>query len=204
LHRITVDKSQSSPSSNSSNGQQKSFNTRHTAALSISKIFEDIVTIDAVERCSFTSLTALLSAAIQMSYEARAAADTGEAILALQSQHRLENLLPTMTALATYWPSAEAIDSIFRKLSTEVKDQMRSHFSQLETSIDEFTPTARIETSSNIDQMMWNPNFNGSLAAGWSNIFGVGDANAFDNFEPLGLMDSWLTMPNVENNNFLG
>ncbi|PMD47143.1 hypothetical protein L207DRAFT_575941 [Hyaloscypha variabilis F] len=204
LHRITVDKSQSSPSSNSSNGQQKSLNTRHTAALSISKIFDDIVTIDAVERCSFTSLTALLSAAIQMSYEARAAADTGEAILALQSQHRLENLLPAMTALATYWPSAEAIDSIFRKLSTEVKEQMRSHFSQLETSIDEFTATARPETSSNIDQMMWDPNFNGSLAAGWSNIFGVGDANAFDNFEPLGLMDSWLTMPNAENNNFLG
>ncbi|KAE9363235.1 hypothetical protein N431DRAFT_423752 [Stipitochalara longipes BDJ] len=203
LHRITIEIGESSTSSNSSNEQQKSLNTRHTAALSISKILDDILAIDAVERCSFTSLTALLSAAIQMSYEARSAVGTGEAILALQSQRRLENILPAMTAIAIYWPSAEAIESIFRKFSIEVKEQMKSQLSQLEPNIGEFTLTTRPEISSNTGQTIWNPNFNGSLATGWSNIFGVGDANVFANFEPLGLMDSWLTMSTAENNNFL-
>ena len=198
-----MDANQSSDSSNAGNEQQTSWNTRHTAALSIAKIFDDILAMDAVERCSFTSLTALLSAAIQMSYEARSAANSGEAILALQSQHRLESLLPAMTAIAAYWPSAEAIDSIFRKLSIEVKDHMKSHFSRLESILDEPATASRLEFTPNPDQVMWDPTFNGSLAAGWSNIFGVGDASAFENFESIGMIDSWLTMPTAENNNFL-
>jgi len=44
----------------------------------------------------------------------------------------------------------------------------------------------------------WDASFNGSLAAGWSNIFGIGDVNSFENFESLGPMDSWLTMSNRE------
>ena len=141
---------------------------------------------DAIESCSFTSLTALLSAAIQMSYEARSAATSGDAVLALQSQNRLENMLPAMTAPAAYvraivflnshlhlqttymyslhfhtrhqtyycfrdslheqiadspvfwWPSAEAIDSIFRKLSIEIKEKTMSHLTQLESLRDEY------------------------------------------------------------------
>lgn len=201
LHRITVD-IQSSNSSNSEHEQQKSSSTRHTAALSIAKIFDDIVLMDAVERCSFTSLTALLSAAIQMSYEARSAAASGEIVLALQSQNRLENLLPAMTAIAAYWPSAEAIDSIFRKLSIEVKEQIKTHLSQFGSVSDEYAITGGLEIIPRTDHVtesaLWNPNFNGSLA----NIFGVGDANAFENFESLGLMDSWLTMSTAENNQF--
>jgi transcriptional regulatory protein AMDR len=94
LHRMTTEMNQSSNSSNSGNEQQKSLNARHTAALSIAKIFDDIFAIDDIESCSFTSLTALLSAAIQMSYETRSAATSGEDALALQSQNRLENMLP--------------------------------------------------------------------------------------------------------------
>ena len=208
LHRITVDTNQSSNSSVSEREQQKSSNTRATAALSIAKIFDDIVATDNVERCSFTSLTALLSAAIQMSYEARSAASSGDIVLSLQSQTSLENMLPAMTAIASYWPSADAIDSIFRKLSIEVKDQLKQHFLQLEPTTDEYPTTVGPDITSNTDQVtesvLWDPNFNGSLAAGWSNIFGVGDANTFENFESLGLMDSWLTMSTAENNHFSG
>ncbi|KAG0650901.1 Acetamidase regulatory [Hyphodiscus hymeniophilus] len=208
LHRITIDTNHSSNNNHSSLDQQKSLSTRHTAALSIARLFDDIITMEAIERCSFTSLTALLSAAIQMSYEARSASSNGEVVLAIQSQNRLENMLPAMTAIAAYWPSAEAIDSIFRKLSIEVKEQMKSHFSRLESMRDDYAASATPEVTSTIDQVTelasWDPNFNGSLAAGWSNIFGVGDANPFENFEPLGLMDSWLTMPTAENSRNVG
>lgn len=208
LHRITVESSSSTHSSNAEQVQRKSSSTRHTAALSISKIFDDIITMDAVEKCSFTSLTALLSAAIQMSFESRSAASNGEVVLALQSQCRLESLLPAMKAIAVYWPSAEAIDSIFSKLSMEVKEQTKSYFSRLESIRDERAATDRVDTILSSEDVpesaSWHANFNGSLAAGWSNVFGVGDANAFENFESLGLMDSWLTMSTTENNQFCG
>jgi transcriptional regulatory protein AMDR len=107
LHRITVETNLSSPSSNLEQVNQKSLDIRHTASLSIAKIFDNIVAMKAVESCSFTSLTALFSAAMQMSFEARSAAARGEVVLALQSQTRLENLLPAMKAIAAYSPSAE-------------------------------------------------------------------------------------------------
>jgi transcriptional regulatory protein AMDR len=207
LHRISIDTNQLSHSSVSEQEQHKSLSTRHTAALSISKIFDGIIALRAIERCSFTSLTALLAAAIQMSSEARSAAGSGEVVLALQSQNRLESLLPAMKDIATYWPSSEAIDSIFRKLSIEVKEQTKSYFARLE-SMREAPSTEEAEIMSNSEDVpesaSWDTNFNGSLAAGWSNIFGVGDINSFENLESLGMMDSWLTMPATENTQFSG
>jgi transcriptional regulatory protein AMDR len=207
LHRITIGTDQSSHISNSDHEQQKSLSTRHTAALSIAKIFDDILAMGAIDRCSFTSLTAMLSAAIQMSFEARSAAASGEVVLALQSQSRVESMLPAMKAIAGYWPSAEAIDNIFRKLSAEIKEQTRSYFSRLELMRDEFATADGVETMSNSENLagsaLWDASFNESLAAGWSNIFGIGDANPFENFESLGPMDSWLTM-STESHRFSG
>jgi transcriptional regulatory protein AMDR len=207
LHRITLGADQSRHSSNSDHEQQKSLSTRHTAALSITKIFDDILAMGAVERCSFTSLTALLSAAIQMSFEARSAAASGEVVLALQSQSRVESMLPAMKSIAGYWPSAEAIDNIFRKLSAEIKEQTRSYFSRLESIRDEFVTASGVETTSSSENVTesasWDASFNGSLAAGWSNIFGIGDVNSFENLESLGPMDSWLTM-STESHRFSG
>ena len=141
-----------------------------------------------------------------MSFEARSAAANGEVVLALQSQSRVESMLPAMKSIAGYWPSAEAIDNIFRKLSAEIKEQTRSYFSRLELIRDEFA-TAGVETTSSSENVtesaLWDASFNGSLAAGWSNIFGIGDANSFENFESLGPMDSWLTM-STESHRFSG
>jgi transcriptional regulatory protein AMDR len=208
LHRITIETITSSHSSSSEQEQHKSWSTRHTAALSIAKIFDDIVAMDAIERCSFTSLTALLSAAIQMSFEARSAVTSGEVVLALQSQNRLEQMLPSMKAITSYWPSAEAIDSIFCKLSIEVKEQTKLYFSRLELIHNQGVATDVVEStasSENTQQSaLSDANFGGSLAAGWSNVFGVGDTNAFENFESLGMMDSWLTMSPTDNHQFLG
>ena len=160
----------------------------------------------AVDRCSFTSLTALFSAAMQMSFEARSAAARGEVVLALQSQTRLENLLPAMKAIAAYSPSVEAIVSVFQKLSMEVKEQTKLYFSTLELIQDESATNSGVDINSSSETVpgsaSWNPNFNNNFAAGWRNIFGVGDINAFDNFEALGPMESWLTMSSTDNNSF--
>jgi len=147
-------------------------------------------------------LTALFSAAMQMSFEARSATARGEVVLALQSQTRLENLLPAMKAIAAYSPSAEAIVSVFHKLSMEVKEQIKLYFSTVESIQNKTATIGGVDTTSSEsvpETASWDPNLNGSFAAGWRNIFGIGDTNAVENFESLGPMDSWLTMSPTEN-----
>ncbi|KAK4941557.1 hypothetical protein LTR10_018576 [Elasticomyces elasticus] len=106
--------------------ETNSSTTCHRAASSISKIFDGIVSIDRLNSCWFTGLTALLAITIQVSHEARTAARDGVAVLAIQAQNELERILPVISALSHYWSSAEAILRLYEDLLVQFKRQSMS------------------------------------------------------------------------------
>ena len=69
---------------------------------------------------------------MQISFEARSATARGEVVLGLYSQARLENA-SCNEAIPAYSPSAEAVVSVLRKLSVNVKDQIKFQFSTVES-----------------------------------------------------------------------
>ncbi|EXJ89086.1 hypothetical protein A1O3_02150 [Capronia epimyces CBS 606.96] len=100
--------------------------TCHNAASSISKLFDDVVSIDGISSCWFSSLTALLAITIEVSHETRTATKDGVAVLAIQAQNRLERILPVLTAISRYWSSAEAILRLYEDLLVQFKIQSKS------------------------------------------------------------------------------
>jgi transcriptional regulatory protein AMDR len=192
LYRIPVD-------NQTPEQQQKSANTCHTAALSIAKVFNDILATKSVERCSFTALTSLLAVAIQMSSEARSAIDNGDVVLSLQAQNRLQHILPAIDAVSRYWPSAEAISKIFLDLLQKLKDQSKKALARLEAVDGLHTVSNDLAqqstTHNNEETVPWNPSIlGGNSEIAWANYFETGESNSFADIETLGL-GSWLTMP---------
>lgn len=102
--------------------------TSHTAALSITRVFDDILAQQSINQCWFTASTILLAAAIPISHEARLAAKARATVLAIQAQNQLERLLPILSAVSKYWSSAEAILNIYEGLLKQLKRQTQSSF----------------------------------------------------------------------------
>lgn len=108
--------------------QRHSADICHVAASSTSKLFNDILSTERIGQCSFTSLTLLLATAIQISHEARLAAYNSAAVLSIQAQGQLEQILPVLSAISCHWSSAEAIGNLYEDLLKQFKRQMLSSF----------------------------------------------------------------------------
>ncbi|RDW87825.1 hypothetical protein BP5796_03519 [Coleophoma crateriformis] len=187
LHRIPTDSNES---------RQYRSTTCHVAAHAITKLFDEIITIGAVSQCSFTALTALLSAAIQISSEARAAANDYDIVLALEAQTRLENLLPAIKAVSHYWPSAEAISHIFHDVLLRLQEQCKAIHAKLQADSQPRSPSEGIAYPVDASAGVSFAKADGGAGAGvgWSNFFEMGDLDPFADIEASGL-ESWLTMP---------
>ncbi len=94
--------------------------------ISMIKLFDNIIRMDMTERCWFTSLTCIFSAALQTAQETRYACSTGSTLLALQGQGRLDGILPVMLAISQYWPRAEAIYNVFHSQASQLKEQVKA------------------------------------------------------------------------------
>ncbi|KAL3425167.1 fungal specific transcription factor domain-containing protein [Phlyctema vagabunda] len=189
LHRIPSERSTPQSTSQSSD-------TCHTAALSIARLIEEIVSTKFVDRCSFTALTSLFSAAIQISSEARSATNKGEVILAIQAQSRLAALFPSIEAISKYWPSATAIATIFRDLLVKLEDQSKAVYERIQSAEISIPVSDSSDTreAPSLNLTTGHGNGNGD----WSNFFEMGESNPFADIEALGL-ESWLTMPTSGN-----
>lgn len=178
--------------------EHNSNGTCQTAATAISKLFDDIISAQVISRCWFTALTSLLATAIQFGHEARAAARNRAAVLAIQAQTRLQRLLPVISTVAAYWPSAEAILHVYRDLLVQFKRQ-----SQASSSIPHL-PVSRlnsnqIEQSSTEDtdhSVMWvgdNVSLGSVGVSGtdWQALFGAGSPHRFPELDFEGV-NEWL------------
>jgi transcriptional regulatory protein AMDR len=107
LHRNFID--QPSPTQ----GVVDSAEICNAAASAIVSILETLVAKNIIGQCYFTSIIALTAAAIHFARDIKLAISKGSALLALNTQNRLERLFPPAKELALYWPNAEAVLKVF-------------------------------------------------------------------------------------------
>ena len=172
--------------------------TCQTAATAISKLFDDMIAAKAISMCWFTVLTSLLATAIQISHEARTAARSRAAILAIQAQTRLQRLLPALSAVSPYWPSAEAILHVYNDLllqfqkqsqaSSNIQHNLVSGLSSRD--VEQTTSQDNEETSILIDS---NDSLGivGVSGTDWQALFGAGSPHRFPELDFEGV-DEWL------------
>lgn len=172
--------------------------TCQTAATAISKLFDDILAAQVISRCWFTALTSLLATAIQVGHEARTAARNRAAILAIQAQARLQRLLPAMSAVSAYWPSAEAILHVYKDLLVQFKRQSQASSNAQHNSISESSSSHAEQTTTqhNNQGVMWagdNDSLGDVGVSGndWQALFGAGSPHRFPELDFEGV-NEWL------------
>ncbi|KAL2867398.1 transcription factor domain-containing protein [Aspergillus lucknowensis] len=92
-----------------------------TAAQSIIRALETLVSHNALAQCHFTSVSAVTAAGIQLANEIRAAIAAQAFLVAIHALERLGRLLHPARLLAGYWPNAEAVHSVFHEIYQEYK-----------------------------------------------------------------------------------
>ncbi|KAL4790878.1 fungal-specific transcription factor domain-containing protein [Aspergillus venezuelensis] len=97
-----------------------------TAAQSIIRIFETLVSLNSLSQCHFTAASALTAAGIQLANEIRSTIESQSFLLAANSLGYLLRLLQPAKLLARYWPNAEAVHNVFQ----EIHQEYQSHLEQ--------------------------------------------------------------------------
>lgn len=156
--------------------QTNSMTTCHKAASAITKVFDDIVSIDRISSCWFTALTSLLATTIQVSHEARTAAKDGVAVLAIQAQNDLERILPVIAAVSQYWSSAEAILRLYEDLLVQFKRQSMSWADPVPTTQSAGNPQSLPQDENLISWVNDNDSLGsaGAFGSDWQALFGAG------------------------------
>lgn len=178
--------------------EHNSQGTCQTAATAISKLFDDILAARVISRCWFTALTSLLATAIQFGHEARIAAQTRAAVLAVQAQTRLQRLLPVISTVAAFWPSAEAILHVYKDLLVQFKRQSQASSSMQNSSISRpnSNPFEQSSTDDTDHGAVWvgdNVSLGSVGVSGtdWQALFGAGSPHRFPELDFEGVTE-WL------------
>ncbi|KEF61941.1 uncharacterized protein A1O9_03513 [Exophiala aquamarina CBS 119918] len=172
--------------------------TCQAAATAISKLFDDIIAANAISMCWFTALTSLFATALQISHEARTAARNRAAILAIQAQTRLRQVLPAISAVSPYWPSAEAILHVYNDLLVQFQKQSQATsnvqydlHSGLSSRRDELTITQASDHNAMLVENNDSLGIVGVSGTDWQALFGAGSPHRFPELDFEGV-DEWL------------
>lgn len=178
--------------------QQTSTDICHTSASSIANLFGDILSTKTIGQCWFTSLTLLLATAIQISHEARSVANDGATVLSIQAQNRLERFLPVMYAVSQYWPSAEAILSLYTDILKQLKRQTQSSFRVQTMAVSPYTAQSPLNGENNTtatrfgDQSLSEDNNSLGNVGMLQALFGAGQVDSLLDLDFDGMNDDWL------------
>lgn len=102
------------------------------ASEAIISSFDRITTLGAMNRCYFTSVSAVIAAGIQTSQEIHSATMAGETITAVGLLGRLDRLLAAIQLLSDFWPNAEAAHHVFSGLKRKYEDTINKGLEPLE------------------------------------------------------------------------
>ncbi|VUC31946.1 unnamed protein product [Clonostachys rosea] len=95
------------------------------AAHAMLSCFETMIARNWIGQCSSVAVSAVMSIAIQLTVDVRAALALGSTILAVGALERLTRLLECAKELEKYWTSAGGVYRLFEELSEELRQCVR-------------------------------------------------------------------------------
>ncbi|KAJ5620908.1 hypothetical protein N7510_004892 [Penicillium lagena] len=156
----------------------KSSDTCHVSAQALIGLLNTMVVKESIGQCWFTCQTMLLATALQTSLEARITARNGPAVLAIQAQSRLDQLMPIAESLSHYWPSAEAVWHLYQGLLKQLKRQTEAASGFNPAVYPAGSGSDKLDSILDI-QEAFDDHTRDTLENNWAALFGAGYAEPF-------------------------
>ncbi|KPI42688.1 Acetamidase regulatory protein [Cyphellophora attinorum] len=181
--------------------ERASSEASQNAASAIVTTFKDIMENGAAKQCWFTASPTLLAAAIQTSREARVAVKSNMLVLATQAQAQLERLLPLIRSVSEYWGGADAVLHLYKGLSDELKQQLRSallpqaQLQPIESAPENLSFCRSFDACDAVSAgPEYTPTYSSHLGDQWRSLFGAGEPGEFIDAN-LADIEGWFTPP---------
>ena len=98
-----------------------------TAARNVMTTLEKLDSLGFLASCSFTAVSAVTAAGIQLVNEIREATMSRSSLVVIHALEELSRLMQTIVKLTAYWPNAEAVHDVFKGLHREYELHVQQH-----------------------------------------------------------------------------